>query len=1281
MRIRPWLIVAVLLLATAAAMAYEPFVIVPAPGKVVVDGKSGDWDLSGAYGPVTFDSEFLGQTDATFYGMYDDTNLYLLVHANDPTPLINKGIVEEGNYWSGDSIEIRFSLDPKDGVPPVNTSPSIRNMAFWFNSDRQRPQFFLRETMKYNPVPSTGMQVVFRKWDNGMGWDCEAAIPWATLSPTVRPKAGDHVGWCMAVLFGNQAGTGFWRKANVLAGDINYQDTASWFTPGAFFSPTGKVAPNPKTATPPKGGEPVAPPVTKIEYTLPRAGEVSLAVYGADGQLVRTLLCHEAQEAGARQVAWDGYDDDGQPLAPGEYSWKLAVGDGVKATFVTGLLNGGSPTYPSADGKGSWGGVWGNVIDTAADNTGVYLLWVMEEGQGALLKVDTQGRVIWKQHIPQALVGSQCSLASNGEYVVLADTRGLWRVNALTGEYAPFTEKDAYIQMPFSETWKNLKPEERSQRVPELARLESLAGMEQPLCGLAMQGSRIYVSRLLDDKVEVYDMATAGKLGEVAVPKPFGVEVDRGKLYVVSGKQVLRFDAVTLAPEGAAVAAGLEEPYGLAIDRFGSFWVSDLGKAQQVKRFGADGKLIAAFGKEGGRPKEGGKFVKEDFLSPAGLCVEPTTGQVFLGEDVAPKRVVALDSQGRYLREWLGPYYWGAAGFQMDVRHTPLQLYAVGCSGSSIMRFNINLEEGTAELDAVWPTVDFKGPAGQQVLFYYMRQGRLVYHDGKPYLGIAGHDVSFFKVDGYKLVPSAFVATGRFGALESLGLGKPPEYGGGVTWHDENGNGAVDPAEVKMYPKLASPWPAGYWEPSIGRTSNPEDFTLTCAGRDGVFSLSPSSFDGAGNPVFDYANIKTLAAPLPYPATDPLPRLAADGSIYYSRWSYAAPGEQPKGLDWAARITDTGFAKLSPEGKPVWKTLRKAESFRKPDQAYGMQFMEGPYQGCVFGDDCSGGLTYVVDGDGLLLGCLYEDVMRGASPSPYTLYVEHFTSAYFEDPASKQLYAMTGADDIRIFRVSGIDSFQRMAGKVSFTQPPQPRVAPVLVAAKPAPAALFRTAPKIDGDLGEWKNVPRQEMAVGKPGEEGSASFQLGYDAKNLYAALHVVDSSPMVNAGKALDTIWKYGDAINLYLACDPAAKPDRKDPVPGDVRLVLTKYQGKPLVQAYRGKVPGTTHPAVFTSGVGTYTLDVVEVLKDATLAFKVDADGTGYSAELAVPLSDLKPLAPKPGLQIGFDAGIDFSDAAGQFNAARIFWTGREAMVRDVPTEATLFQDRWGKVEFGG
>jgi len=1258
-----------LLFAASSALADEEFVLVPAPGNVAVDGKSDDWDLSGAYGPVSFDGEFLDRYDVTFYGMYDDDNLYLFFHAHDATPLVNRGIVEEGNYWSGDSIEVRFSIDPNDGVPPPQQSQNIRHLGIWFNSERQKPQSFIKATMKYIDWPETGMQVVFRNWPQNDGWDCEVALPWNTLSKEVRPKAGEHIAWCMAVLFGNEAGTGFWRKANVLAGDINYQSTASWYRPGAFLSPKGNVAPNPKTRTQPATVV-TAPPVAHVVYTLPRAAKVSLAIYRPDGQLVRSLLCYNEQQAGENRIPWDGYDDDGNPLAPGQYSWKLAYGDGVRATYIMGTLNGGDPKYPTADGRGSWGGIWGNVIDTAADKTGVYLLWVMEEGQGALVKISPDGNVIWKQHIPQALASAQSALATNGEYVIMASARGLWRAKADSGDYAPFTPENAFIHLELPPEWQALKPEQKLEQVPELRRLPSLAGLH--LTGIAIDGNRIFVSNVLDNAVDVYDMTTAARAGRIPVPRPFGLEVDRGTLYAVSGKSVLRFDAATLKPEGTAIAAGLAEPYGIAIDRWGRFWITDLAGSQQVKQFSPDGKLLAAFGKEGGRPITGGKFVKEDFLYPTGICVEPTTGQVFLGEDVSPKRVVALDSSGRFVRDWLGPYYCGQAVFAADPRHDPIQLYAAPSDGSMI-RINVNLKQGTSELDAVWPERSFKGPDGKPIVNINANRMGVAYRNGKTFIAVCWGVPGIYRVEGYDLKPAAFLFMSGVDPLEPYGVYRKADGYRAFTWHDANDNGLVDMDEIQAY-KEFPPFYAPYWGPTVY-----EDLAIVSSSQAGISRLAPVGFDPAGNPIYDLAKAQPLVTGLPYPATDPIGQVDKDGNIYYNRWSYAKPGEQPKGLDWAARLTDTGFAKLDPTGKPLWKVLRKAESFRKPWEAYAINQIAPPTHGCIFGDDCTGGQTYVVDTDGLLLDCLMEETPRGPTPSPYTLYVEHFCSYFFTDPRDGQLYMLTGADDVRFFRITGIDSYRRLQGTVAFNEQPKPRVTATLAAAASARAVRFAAPPAIDGDLAEWRNAPRHEFGVDNPGSDMSVVFQIAYDAANLYAAFHVVDSSPMVNSGTVTDSLFKYGDTLDLYLACDPKADPARKEPVPGDVHLLLTKCQGKPIVMAYRARVPGSKNPATFVSAVGKCIIDVVEPLAQAKLAFKTDFGGKGYSAELAVPLAALAPLKPSPNLTIGFDAAVNFSDAAGQINAAKAYWTRREAMVRDIPTEATFFQNKWGTLEF--
>ena len=55
-----------------------------------------------------------------------------------------------------------------------------------------------------------------------------------------------------------------------------------------------------------------------IDVDVPGAGPVSLAVYNADGVLVRTLWDAVEQPVGKQHVAWDLLDNERQPVVPPE---------------------------------------------------------------------------------------------------------------------------------------------------------------------------------------------------------------------------------------------------------------------------------------------------------------------------------------------------------------------------------------------------------------------------------------------------------------------------------------------------------------------------------------------------------------------------------------------------------------------------------------------------------------------------------------------------------------------------------------------------------------------------------------------------------------------------------------------------------------------------------------------------------------------------------------------------------------------------------------------------
>jgi len=60
----------------------------------------------------------------------------------------------------------------------------------------------------------------------------------------------------------------------------------------------------------------------RIGFELPRVGKVELAVYGADGRLVRMLLAEE-RVAGRHTIGWDGLNEAGRKVASGAYFYRL----------------------------------------------------------------------------------------------------------------------------------------------------------------------------------------------------------------------------------------------------------------------------------------------------------------------------------------------------------------------------------------------------------------------------------------------------------------------------------------------------------------------------------------------------------------------------------------------------------------------------------------------------------------------------------------------------------------------------------------------------------------------------------------------------------------------------------------------------------------------------------------------------------------------------------------------------------------------------------------------
>lgn len=109
------------------------------------------------------------------------------------------------------------------------------------------------------------------------------------------------------------AGGSYRYKIGVIEGDNEYMSPmADIRLPGAKITLSQNV-PNPFN------------PQTSIRFTLPQNERVALAIYNANGQLVKTLVSGE-KARGTYDITWDGHDSKGNSVSSGVYFYRLNAG-------------------------------------------------------------------------------------------------------------------------------------------------------------------------------------------------------------------------------------------------------------------------------------------------------------------------------------------------------------------------------------------------------------------------------------------------------------------------------------------------------------------------------------------------------------------------------------------------------------------------------------------------------------------------------------------------------------------------------------------------------------------------------------------------------------------------------------------------------------------------------------------------------------------------------------------------------------------------------------------
>jgi hypothetical protein len=146
--------------------------------------------------------------------------------------------------------------------------------------------------------------------------------------------------------------------------------------------------------------------------------------------------------------------------------------------------------------------------------------------------------------------------------------------------------------------------------------------------------------------------------------------------------------------------------------------------------------------------------------------------------------------------------------------------------------------------------------------------------------------------------------------------------------------------------------------------------------------------------------------------------------------------------------------------------------------------------------------------------------------------------------------------------------------------------------------------------------------------------------------------------------------------LRSDAGAKGDQ--PAKGDLRLLMTQKDGKPLAVLYEAVVPGTKKEdrVAMSSPWRTIHFDRVRTVQ-FPLTLKAVKDG--YAVTAAVPLK-LLGIDSLKGKTLRGDFGVLGSDSAGQECTSRNYWSNKTTNnTNDVPDEAIIAPALWGTLTF--
>ena len=522
-------------------------------------------------------------------------------------------------------------------------------------------------------------------------------------------------------------------------------------------------------------------------------------------------------------------------------------------------------------------------------------------------------------------------------------------------------------------------------------------------------------------------------IAEARIDAPAGVAIGRNRATLVTtGQRVMIFAKPGAKP--TELARGLTRPGPLAVDRAsGNVLVVDREPARQIVRLAADGRVISTYGRAGGR--RDGLYTREEqesFAEITDISALPDGGFVIAEPNSAPRRVVQLDRQGRFVKEWTGGQAW--APWVTPEPDNPDAVW-MNSQWGSMMRMVVDWKTRTWRVHS---TYHFAGladglvPGHANAAIWEARE-----HGGQLYLCRVG-DPCVLRVDreNWRLVPMT-VTYSHFGhyrkelpaSVAMLGRANTQA----LRWTDANGDGKPQDVEILRYLQ------GGAWG---GLRHVNSELSYWYFDSDRIWQQRVTEWTKSGSPV--YGN---------FPAATEFARTPARVTSIEGRWGsyfYRDAGTRQLYGAFNSSMTDWGKSKDSflcqwdEQGRLRWMAGEKGPL---PGQINVFRRIAGVVHGCVVLTNFSyewpseqRTRTYVWDSDGLWVGRLFDHPDLDVAPATrYGLGAEALAGVITTDPRTGQVrYFGHWLNEARVYEIDGWNDIVRSSGTLSLAAPAEP---------------------------------------------------------------------------------------------------------------------------------------------------------------------------------------------------------------------------------------------------